>query len=145
MKRVYIVLFVVAILALFANTEVMAAGTPPSPQCPQGGDPTIPPTCCEFVDFTNAIQGKGLKVLQIGAEWPLPITDEGGNIIKYKWTYQYLGPLGTGGQIPPIAAIAPLCSNPGIVTTVEGGTIITSREHILLELNPSPYCLFLYR
>ena len=143
MKRAYIVLFVVAIVALFANTEVMAIITPPSPQCPQGGDPTIPPTCCEFVDLNNSVVGKALQVYQIGDEWPLPITDGGGNIVKYKWTYQYLGPLGTGGQIPSIAAIAPLCSYPVIVTSVEGGTIIPPGNIFYLSSTP-PRTVYFY-
>ena len=140
MKRVHVVVCVVAIFALFASTQVMALTVPPSAVC-TGVPPTIPPTCCEFVNLSNAIQGMGLQVYQIGDEWPMPTTDEGGNV-KYKWTYQYLGPLGSGGQIPPIYAVAPLCSSPPIVTSVDSGTITPGS---LFQLNSAaPRTVYFY-
>jgi hypothetical protein len=64
--------------------------------------------------------------------WPIPQRDAGGEIVKFKWTYEYLGPLGTGGQIPPIYAVAPLCSSPPIVTSVDSGPITAGT---LFQLN----------
>ena len=128
MKRVFMVLYVlVAIVALFASTEVIANGVNPC-------DPEAPaiPTCCTFVDSSGNPNpsGAGLQVLPgTNNEWPIKQADG-----RYKWQYSVTN---KGDNTFNIMTLAPICY-PSITTSNGDGNVLSGTE-FLLSPHTAPY------